>query len=67
MLNIIKAQISYVIYNLHGTIIIFTGIFLYSYYREFNPINILSFLLFVQYVSLVLLSNNKEGRDHTFR
>ena len=67
ILNIIKAQIKYVLYNLHGTLIIFAGIYLYSYFREFNPINILSFLFFVQYVSLVLLSNNKEGRELTFR
>jgi hypothetical protein len=66
IVRIIAAQIKYTIYNLQGTIIIFLGILIYAYFRQFNPLNILSFLLFVQYSSLVLLSNNKEKRDYTF-
>lgn len=67
MWKIIKAQIKYMIYSFLPTIGMASGLLLYAYFREFNPLNLICFILFVQYVSLVLLNNAKENREYTFR
>jgi hypothetical protein len=67
MLLLIKAQLKYIIHNLYHSIIIIIGISSYAYIREFNSLNLLCLLLFVQFVTLVLLNNAKENRDITIR
>ena len=64
---IIRAQIQYILYSIHQTIILLAGLFTYAYLREFNPLNLFCFLFFVQYASIVLLKANKENRDYTFQ
>jgi len=67
MFYLIRAQLKYIVYNLYSTLIILIGISSYAYIRDFNPLNLISFLLFVQFVSLVLLNNTKESREYIFR
>ena len=67
MLQIIKSQITYMIYSFLSTVTITFGLFAYAYVRDFNPLNLLCFILFVQYVSLVLLNDAKEKRELTYR
>lgn len=64
---LIKSQLSYIRYNLYSTLIIFVGIFWYAYISDFNPINLLSFLLFVQYSSIVVLKHGKENRNYLIK
>ena len=67
MLQIIKSQITYMIYSFLSTVTITFGLLAYAYVRDFNPLNLLCFILFVQYVSLVLLNDAKEKRELTYR
>jgi hypothetical protein len=64
---IIKAQIEYSLNKIHHTLILFVGIFTYAYLKEFNPLNLFCFLLFVQYASIAVLKNPKENRYYTLR
>ena len=67
LFNIINAQIRYSKYKLYITLLIFFSVVIYSYIRAFSPVNLLSFLLFVHFVSLLILKNNKENREIIFR
>ena len=67
LLHIIKAQIKYMINGFLPTLAMALGLLGYAYIRNFNPINLICFIIFVQYVSLVLLNNAKENREYIFR
>jgi len=65
--HLISAQLKYLVFNIHSTFLIVVGIITYSYLRNFNPINLLSFAIFIQFVSHVLLTNPIENRDYIIR
>jgi len=67
MKYVIKSQLSYVgPGDLYSIFLIHLGTILYSYIRDFNPVNLMCFLLFIQYATVVLINNSKENRDYTF-
>lgn len=64
---VIKSQISYgTTAKLYSVIAIHLGAIFLAYYRGFNPLNVICFLLFLQYITLSLLGNPIEKRDYVF-
>jgi len=67
MLHLLVAQLKYINHkNIYSILPIHIFAILYGYIRDFNPLNLICFFLFTQYISLVLLNNSKENRDYTF-
>ena len=67
ILYLIKAQLKYIKHtNVLSVLFIHIGTITYAYLRGFNPMNLICFFLFTQYIATVLLINTAEKRDYTF-
>ena len=66
MLKLIKAELSYIKYQIHNALFLLLGLSLFALIRGFNPTNLICFILFIQFVSFTYLSELKENRGFKY-
>lgn len=66
MLKLIKAELSYIKYQIHNALFLLLGLSFFALVRGFNPTNLICFILFMQFVSFTYLSEVKENRSFKY-
>ncbi len=66
MIKLIKAQLCYMKYQIHKSIISVFALLLLVVFKEFNPTNLICFILFMQFVFFTYLSETKENRNYKY-
>jgi len=66
MLYLIQAELNYIKNNMHNGIIVLTAVCLFALVRGFNPINLICFILFIQFFSFTHISQLKERRNSQY-
>ena len=66
MLKLIKAELSYIKFQIHNALFLLLGLSIFALIRGFNPINLICFILFMQFVSFTYLSEIKENRGFKY-
>jgi magnesium-transporting ATPase (P-type) len=63
MYNLIKAEINYIKYNLHNSIILVFALVVFALVRGFNPVNLICFIMLIQFFAFTHIVQLKESRS----
>ena len=66
MFELIKAELSYIKYQIHNALFLILGLSLFALIRGFNPANLICFILLMQFISFTYLSELKESRGYKY-
>ncbi len=66
MFKLILAELSYSKYQIHNAILLLAVLSLFAIIRDFNPTNLICFILFMQFISYTYLSEQKESRSFKY-
>ena len=66
MFKLIKAELSYIRYQIPNAVFLLLGLSLFAVIRGFNPTNLICFILFIQFISFTYLSELKENRGFKY-
>ena len=66
MFKLILAELSYSKYQIHNAIFLLAVLSVFAMIRDFNPTNLICFILFMQFISYTYISEQKESRNFKY-
>ena len=66
MFSLIKSEINYIMYNLHNLFILVFALVVFALVKEFNPVNLICFIMLIQFFAFTHIVQQKENRSAVY-